>query len=557
MSVEQKQICPLTTEQIVSKILKFVSLLCNVEFYAYQETFAFRIIESVVGIAGETTEGATITGLWARQSGKTEAIADTTLALCIILPALYDAFPDDSRFIPFAKGFWAGIYAPIDWQANISFGRMRQVLATDQAKEVLNDEEIDVGIVTNRAALFAFSNGSRVLAKSASPETQLEGDTHHLIVLEECQKITRSKVDKEIEPMRAATGGTMVKIGTAWHSRGGFHMSIQDNVEQYERGGKRSHFEFDYVTVIAEKQRAYNDELARGETPNPFHLNYERYVNEQIRQHGIDSDEFQMNFGCKWKETRIIAIKNSTLMAARVLSHERGRSRMGFQVAGLDIGGMHDATVLSTIFVDREHPIINSTHVPEADEDRQIFYPKILMDWKEFMGDFEGDDGQYNLLYQYLMETNVQILAIDATSIGNPVFQRMSAMLEPQIICYPFVFSTPTKHNLYKYYIQELSSGRFKFAAGTKTQEDREYQKFIREHESLDKVVRGQYVVYEASEGEHDDYPDSAALACWAERLMEDLIMPEVVAIGPGAMSQFTGGDASLVASNPWRRRRR
>lgn len=487
----------------------------------------------------------------------TECIADVTLGMCIILPALSDAFPDDERFMPFAKGFAAGIYAPIDWQANISFARMRNVLATDQAKEVLEDEEIGVAITTNRAALFAFSNGSRVLAKSASPETQLEGDTHNLIILEECQKITRAKVDKEIEPMRAATGGTMVKIGTAWHSRGGFHLSIQDNVEQFERYGRRNHFEFDYQIVIAEKRRAYETEKEQGKTANPFHLKYELYVNDQIRQHGIDSDEFQMNFGCKWKETRIIAIRATVLLSARRLDLERGRSRMGFQVAGLDIGGMNDATVLSTLFVDREHPVINRSHVPEADEDRQIFYPKVLMDWKEFMGDFEGDDGQYNLLYEYLMKTSVQILCIDATSIGNPVYQRMVAMLEPEIICYPFVFSAPSKHNLYKYYLQELNSGRFHYAAGKQTQQDREYQKFIREHESLDKVLRGQYVVYEASEGEHDDYPDSAALACWAERLMEELIMPEMVAIGPGASSPFTGGDVGALASNPWRRRRR
>jgi hypothetical protein len=547
------RVCPMSTDQVVHSILVFTEALCDVEFYAYQETFAHRIVESVV-----SGDGGTITGLWSRQSGKTETIADVTLGMCIILPSLAEAFPDDERFIPFKDGFHAGIYAPIEWQAAISFTRMRDTISSDRGKEVMEDPEIDVQVTTNRAATFGFTNGSRVMAKSASPDTNIEGDTHHLILLEEAQKLSRHKVDKEIMPMRTATGGTVVKIGTAWHSRGGFHLSIQDNVDQYEKGGKRNHFEFDYKVVIAEKRAQYDREVREQGRGNPFHLKYELTINEEIRQNGIDSDEFQMNYGCKWKETRAIAIKPSTMIKARELKFERGKTRGGFQVAGLDIGGINDATVLTTVLVQRDKPIINRNHLPEAEEDNQIYYPKIILDWMELMGDFEGDEGQYHALVNYIAATNIQVLCVDATAVGNPVFQRIQYLLEPTVVCYPFIFSTVSKHNLYKYYLQELNSGRLTYVAGDKTREDREYRKFQKEHENLDRVMKGQYVVYEASEGEHDDYPDSAALACWAEKLADSLVMPEVVAIGPGVASQLGGGiDSGAMSSNPWRGRGR
>jgi hypothetical protein len=100
--------------------------------------------------------------------------------------------------------------------------------------------------------------------------------------------------------------------------------------------------------------------------------------------------------------------------------------------------------------------------------------------------------------------------------------------LGDSIIVEPYIFGTVSKSNLYKYYIQEFHAGRVKYVAGKETQKRVDFRQFIYQHEVIDKVEHGQYVTCEAPEGEHDDYPDSAALACWAEKIAEEVMMPEI-----------------------------
>lgn len=521
----QLVVCPLSTEQLVDKTLVFIEYLSDTKFYAYQALFARRVVSSIIN-----RDGATITALWARQSGKTETVANVCIGLAIILPALAREFPDDPRLMPFADGFMVGIYAPIDHQAKISFTRMRNLVNSEHGVEILSDPDIDVELVTNRSDTLGFSNGSRVMAKSASPETQIEGDTHHLVICEEAQRLSRQKVDKEISPMLASTNGTCVKIGTAWHSRGGFHISIQQNIEEHRSGGPRSHFEFDYKIVIREKRARYEEEVREHGVGNPFHLNYEKFIEGEIKKlGGTDSEEFKMNYCCQWQESRIIAVSPRKFKEARLLNVEAGRSTRGFQVAGLDIGKTIDATVLTVGFVDMQHPIVNKYFLPGADEDRQFFYNKTILDWLEIYGDFTGGEGQYQQLVDYLSMTNVKVLCVDATTVGNPVCEQLDAMLGGSITVVPVVFSLVSKHNLYKYYLTELHAGRVKYAAGPNTQQRIEYKKFVHEHEILDKVAHGNYVTCEAPEGEHDDYPDSASLMCWAEKVAASVMLPEIV----------------------------
>lgn len=511
-------VCPLETRDIVDRVVLFCEKLSDISYYTYQSLFTRRIVESVL-----ENDGDTITGLWSRQCGKTEDVATVCIGLAVLMPVLSREFPDDPRFKPFKKGFLVGVYAPIQDQANISFSRMRDKINSEVGEAILADEELDVQVVTNRGDTLTFSNGSIIISKSASPDTQIEGKTHHLVICEEAQKLTRAKVEKEIRPMLAATNGTMVKIGTAWESRGGFHVSITHNEEERKRGGKRNHFEFPYDIVIAEKRRAYDRD------GNPFHLNYEKFVANEIRRlGGTDSDEFKMNFRCLWQESRVIAIRPDVFEAAMDTTLTAGARRGGFQVAGLDIGKVTDSTVLTVMNVDLAHPIRNPFTLPDAEEEKQIYYSKYITDWLELGGSFEGSAGQYRKLIEYLEMTSVQVLCIDCTSIGDPVFERIEAMIGGTVICVPFRFGPVSKSELYKYYLQEVNSGRVRYAASKQTRERFEYRKFLAEHLDLDKEDRGGYVICRAPEGGHDDYPDSAALACWAEKVAADQVMPEV-----------------------------
>lgn len=511
-------VCPLSTRDIVDRIVLFCEGLSDVKFYTYQSLFARRIVESVL-----ENDGADITGLWARQCGKTETVADVGIGLAVILPVLAREFPDDKRFMPFAKGFWAGIYAPVQDQAQIAFTRMREKVNSPEGKAILEDEEIGVEVLTNRGDVLTFSNGSIIIAKTASPDTQIEGKTHHLVFLEEAQKLSRTKVEKEILPMLAFTNGSMVKIGTAWESRGGFHVSIQQNIDTYQAGGKRNHFEFPVDIVISEKRRMF--ELSG----NPKHLNYEKFVDKELaKMGGRETDEFKMNFRCMWKESRVIAVSEHVFAEAADMSLEAGPRRYGVQVGGLDIGKIHDVTVLTSMLIHLDRPIRNYATIGDVNEDKQKYYPKTIVDWLELGGSFEGSNGQYNRLVEYLLQTSIQVLVIDCTAMGDPVFERIEYMIGGSIVCVPYRFTSLSKSLLYKYYLQELNSGRVRYAAGGATMTRPEWIKFRGEHLDLDKEEFGGYTLCRAPEGGHDDYPDSAALACWGEKVLEDVRMPEI-----------------------------
>lgn len=536
MTLENKITCPLTTGAIVDRVLLFVQELADRKLYTYQALFSRRIVESVL-----TNDAAQITGLWARQCGKTETVACVVIGLAVLLPILSNEFPDDPRFQPFREGLKTGVYAPIQDQADTTYGRMRDKILSDRAVAVLAD--VGVSITRNRGDTLAFSNGSIIISRTASPDAQIEGKTHHLVILEEAQKLLRSKVEKEIIPMLASTNGTIVKIGTAWESRGGFHVSIQQNLEEHKNGGKRNHFEFPYTIVISEKRRAYEED---GDVK---HLLYEKYVMKELhRLGGEGNDEFKMNFMCLWQETRVIAIREGVFKRAAIGDMEAGAGYHGMlQVAGLDVAKVHDATVLTLMGVDMNRPLVNRTTMPGADEDKQIYYKKTILDWVELSGSFEGNTGQYSQLVRYLLGTSVKILVIDATTMGDPVYERIQALLGDSIDCVPYRFSSLTKSNLYRYYLQEIHAGRVQYAAGPQTRQRIEYRKFQQEHLDLDKQERGGYAVCQAPEGGHDDYPDSAALACWGEKIMGDLIMPEikVFSSAPG------GGGDSRRRDNP------
>lgn len=527
------RVCPLRTKDIVGRILKFVETLNDVELYTYQSVFAYRIIESVIG-----QDGSIITGLWARQCGKTETIAAVAFGLAIILPALANTFPDDPRLSPFLKGFWCGVYAPIHEQAQLPFTRIRQRTSSDYGLTVLADPEISVQLVTNRADTLTWSNGSVIQCRSASPDTNIEGKTWHFVILEEAQKLSRTKVDKEIRPMLTSTNGTMVKIGTAWESRGGFHTSIQVNVDSHAAGGPRNHFEFPWSIVVAEK------ELAAKKTGKAYHRNWIKFVETERKRLGENSPEFRMNFGCEWQENRHIAIKESVFRVSAVSSLEAGFVRTPFQVAGLDIGKTVDSTVLTIMDVDLVSPIRNSFTLPDFDEHRQNYYVKTILDWFELGGSFEGEVGQYAELVRYLEMTNVKVLVVDATSLGDPVFERIEAMIGGTITCVPFTFGWINKSNLYRYYLQEFNAGRIKYAAGPETRERVDYNKFVQEHLDLDKEDKGTYITCGAPEGGHDDFPDSSALACWAEKIAEEVMMPEIQVLSGKELALPFGGGA-------------
>ncbi len=501
-----KVICPLRTEQLIDIIMSFVDLYnssAKIELYSYQRIFMRRIIESIL-----LREGSVLTGLFSRQAGKSEAISSLAGALCIFIPTLARAFPDDERLSQYVGGFWIGIFAPRLQQSGIIYGRIRERAEKEESLEIYRDPDINIALSQSRGDQVSWSNGSFVSSQTASEQSNVEGKTYHVVILDEAQLISRDKVRKEILPMLAAVNGTCVSIGTASNYKGGYHDSITFNIQKEKKGGKRNHFEFPYEIVIAEKRKQYE------KTGNPFHLNYEAWVVGELERLGgdIDNPEFKMNFRLLWQEAILTAIDRDALHSAAETRLEMGEIRRDRRrVAGLDFGKVNDSTVLT---INEIGDIVEYNIKPmlrPGDEPAE-YREKVFVGWHEIFGRWEDQKQQIVELCDLY---DIDVLCADASNAGDPIVESLADLM-PSVTVVAITFNHVVNDKLYKKYIQEIESGRQKYAAGPETRERHEYKTFVRQHEKLEKYYVGQYLSCAAPSGEHDDFADSGSLATWA-----------------------------------------
>ena len=112
-------------DQLIKRTILFCEELWGNEFRPYQRAMSYRVIESLV-----LNDAEEITGLMARQSGKSEVVA-TTLAGCMILfPILAKNYPILEQF---KDGVWVGLFAPVDEQSDLVFSRIVTRLSSDRA----------------------------------------------------------------------------------------------------------------------------------------------------------------------------------------------------------------------------------------------------------------------------------------------------------------------------------------------------------------------------------------------------------------------------------------
>ena len=305
--VEKAYAGRISTTDLVNRIYNFCEVYSGRVMYPYQGQFSKRIIRSVL-----ENDGAELTALFSRQSGKTETVAITVGGLMIILPQLANMpmFLDDPRLQMFKDGFWVGIFAPSQRQAQTTYNRMRGRMQCKEAQAVLQDPDFRLEFTTSNGQTVALSNGSFCTAISASDGSNIEGESFKFIICEECQDISNFKIRKSIHPMGAAYNATICKIGTATTFKGDFYEAIQRNKKEQEEGKLRirNHFEYNYKVVMK-----YNPK-------------YARYVEREKRSLGETSDEFRMSY-CVTPETRILT---SDLRWVRADSIKAGDKLIGF-----------------------------------------------------------------------------------------------------------------------------------------------------------------------------------------------------------------------------------
>ena len=209
------------TSALIEIIYQFCQAYSGVAFFPYQAQFSRRVIRSVLD-----NDGAEITALFARQSGKSETVATTVGALLIILPYLANLpeFEGDVRLEMFKNGFTAGIFAPSQRQASITYGRMRDRIQSPMSLALLESSDFNLRFSTSNGQTVALTNGSFATAISASENTSIEGESFKLLIIEEAQDVSDFKIRK------CLSGDTLVLLASGNWKR--LDEIVQDKIDE-------------------------------------------------------------------------------------------------------------------------------------------------------------------------------------------------------------------------------------------------------------------------------------------------------------------------------------
>ena len=423
--------------------------------------------------------------------------------MMIILPQLANMpmFLDDIRFEMFQDGFTVGIFAPSQRQAQVTYGRMKSRMQSKTAMIVLQDPDFYMDFSTSNGQTVALTNGSFATAISASEGSSIEGESFKLLIYEECQDISNYKIRKSISPMGSAYNATSVKIGTATTHVGDFYESIDRNKNDYDKGllPIKNHFEYDYKVV-----QKYNPK-------------YEKYVEKQKYILGEDSDEFQMSYALKWILQRGMFIdldtfedNNGEPLLDRVLADQKKS-----HVVGIDLAGKSDSTVVTVVEVDWDNPVISEEQYNEETGETESYkcYSTVIKDWLEIQ-DNDDYDNQYYEILDYLGNFKVVRAVVDSTKESS-VAHRLRASVSYEVI--PFIFTSKSKSEMYKYLDREIKSKRAKFPNSKHASSSREHKRFLNQLGDLQKNYNGANLVISHPEerGARDDYADSWCLAVY------------------------------------------
>ena len=486
------ELSPEFVEKIVDRTLQFMEVLVGHSLHSYQMPLSRRIIESVI-----IGDGEEITGLAARQSGKSETIANTVATLMVLLPRLAVLYPD--LLGKFKDGFWVGLFAPTEGQAETLYGRTVSRLTSERALEILGDPEIDdetgrVPGVTKSIRLK--KSGSTLTMMTANPRAKIESKSFHLVVVDECQEADDFVVIKSIAPMLAYYAGTFVKTGTPTTHKNNFYRAIQLNKRrQTSRGARQNHFEWNWKDVAK-----VND-------------NYAKFIRKEMLRIGEDSDEFQMSFNCKWLLERGMFVTSTVMEEMGDTSQEIVRSWYRSPVVvGIDPARKTDSTVVTVVWVDWDRP------------DEFGYYDHRILNWLELQGDDWED--QYFQITNFLSNYDVLAVGVDANGVGDAVAQRLKILLpRAEVIA---LTSSPSEQSKRWKHLQALIQRRMiGFPAHAKTRRLRSYKRFVQQMSDAEMNFKGPNVIVAAPDEAHahDDYVDSLAIAC---SLTADLTLPTV-----------------------------
>lgn len=467
---------------LVDKLLMVTNEFSGITLHGYQTPFARRLFNSLI-----TDDGAVLTALFSRQSGKSETVANTVVVAMIMLPRLAKIYPD--LLSKFKRGLWVGAFAPTDGQTDIIFGRIVTRLTSDLATEFLSDPEIADKLVkkSGKVPTFALQNcGSFVSRQTAHPRAKIEGRTYHIILIDECQDADEHVVNKSINPMGASTNATKVWIGTPTYTKGVFYRQIQINKRTAtKRGTKDNHFEADWKEVAK------------------WNPQYRKYVEAEIARIGEDSDEFRLSYRLHWlldkgmfTTSDILDSLGDTTMQTVPAWHNSP------VVVGIDPARKQDSTIVTIVWVDWDHP-----------DPVTGYYNHRILNWLDLEN--EKWETQYFRIVEFLGNYSIFKVGVDEGGLGDVVIDRLRNLM-PHVEFEAVGSARPEQSKRWKHLMQLFGKGAIGWPAHAKSKRGKVWKRFRQQFEDLELHWEGPHVVAAAPKeaGAHDDYCDSLAIAC-------------------------------------------
>jgi hypothetical protein len=475
-------------QDIIAKVLIVIDELSGHPLRPYQRPLAHRILESLI-----VEDNIKITALWSRQSGKSETVADTVAGAVIMMPRLAKLFP--KLLGKFAEGLWVGVFAPTDEMSDTLYSRIVYRLTSERAQEILADPEIDERLDGRGKLIRLKKSGSLVRKQTAHPKAKIEGQTYHLVVIDESQDADDRVVNKSIAPMLAATAGTLVMTGTPSYTKSGFYTQIQANKRNAtKRGATANHIQVDWRTVAKHVPQ------------------YGKFVRSEMERLGEDSDEFKLSYRLIWlldkgmliTADRFDSLGDTTMQTVT----EFHRTPV---VVGIDPARKKDSTVVTVCWVNWDYP---NTH--------NQFEHRVL-NWLDLQGmDWET---QYYRIVEFLSHYNVMAIGIDIGGLGDVVASRLKVLMpSAQIIDLKSDRTSQTKR--WAHMMDLLSKQLVIWPAHARTRTRSTWKRFRQQMEDAELTYQGPHILVAApdTDAAHDDYVDSLANALF---LTADLTMPE------------------------------
>lgn len=296
-------------DDLVKKLILFTEEFCGIKFFPYQTPIAYAFIESIV-----LHDGSEKTLIATRQSGKSEVVSNVIASMMVILPRLANIYP--VWLDRYAKGFWCGVFAPTEDQADVVFKRVVDRLTSEHALDFLLDPELDdraaSGGSRGKGKIISLKkSGSLCRMQTCNPKAKIEGRTYHFIFIDESQGADEVMITKSIKPMLAFNNGIIVMGGTATRNKCYFYKAIQHNKRMdvaNPRGHRQAHFEYDWRIVAKHRP------------------DYGKFIAKEKLTIGEDSDEFQMSYSSPG-DTMVLT---SDLRYVRLDSVTEGDKLLGF-----------------------------------------------------------------------------------------------------------------------------------------------------------------------------------------------------------------------------------